>query len=209
MNKKEDLVSYWKKEKIITDSNIIEAFNNIPREDFVSEEFKEKAYEDNPIPIGFEQTISQPTTMAIMTQALELKPGLKVLEIGTGSGYQSSILAHLVKPRGKVHTLEIIPELIEKAKLNLKDNKNINIIKLDGSRGYKEAGPYDRIIQTAASPKISRAIVNQLKDGGIFVGPIGHLYNQKMLKVTKNNSKLETKNLGNFIFVPLKGENGF
>ena len=209
MDKKEVLIRGWKKEKLIIDSKILEVFQGIKREDFLSDELKDKAYEDCPLPIGHDQTISQPKTVMIMTQALELNPGDKVLEIGTGSGYHSAIISELIKPRGKLSTLEIIPELIELAKGNLKSYKNIHILKSDGSRGFKENSPYDKIIQTAASPKISRALVNQLKEEGIFVGPIGPLYNQEMLRVKKLKNKLETKNLGKFIFVPLKGENGF
>ncbi len=207
---KESLIKYWQKSKLISDSRLMTAFRKIPRENFIPDELKKEAYDDNPLPIGYNQTISQPTTILIMLQALELKKTDKVLEIGAGSGYNAALISYIVK-KGKVYTLEIIPELVEFAKDNIErlKIKNIEIVKGDGSKGYKEEAPYDAIIVTASCPKIPSPLIKQLKNGGRLVIPVGPLYNQEMLKIIKVGEKLEIKNLGNFIFVPLKGEYGY
>lgn len=205
---KEFLIKYWQKSKIITDPRLITAFKKIPREDFLPPELKHEAYNDNPLPIGYNQTISQPTTIFIMLQALELKKTDNILEIGTGSGYNAALISHMVK-QGKVYTTEIIPELVESAKTKLEKYSNIEVIKTDGSKGYKEAAPFDKIIITAACPKIPNLLIKQLKLNGILVAPIGPLYNQEMLKIINRQNKLEIQNLGNFIFVPMQGEYGY
>ena len=207
---KESLINYWQKYKVITDKKVIAAFKKIPRENFLPEELKKQAYNDFPLPIGHNQTVSQPTTIMIMLQALELKSTDKVLEVGTGSGYNAALISNILK-QGKLYTTEIIPELAESSRLNLErlKIKNIEVIKTDGSKGHKEKSPYDKIIVTAACPKIPNILIKQLKIDGILVAPIGPLYNQQMLKIIKRQNKLEIKNLGNFIFVPLQGEHGF
>lgn len=207
---KEALINYWQKSKLVTDERVITAFKKIPRENFLPEDLKKQSYDDNPLPIGYNQTVSQPTTIMIMLQSLELKKTDKVLEIGTGSGYNAALISYILK-QGKLYTTEIIPELAESAKHNLEKLKinNIEVIKTDGSKGYKEAAPYDKIILTAACPKIPKVLIKQLKINGILVAPVGPLYNQEMLKVIKRANKLEIKSLGNFIFVPLQGEYGY
>lgn len=207
---KESLINYWQKSKLITDKKIITAFKKIPRENFLPEDLKKQAYDDYPLPIGYNQTVSQPTTIIIMLQALELKKTDKVLEVGTGSGYNAALISHILK-QGKLYTTEIIPELAEFAKLNLEKLKikNVEVIKTDGSKGHKEKSPYDKIIVTAACPKIPNILIKQLKIDGILIAPIGPLYNQQMLKIIKRPNKLEIKNLGNFIFVPMQGEYGY
>ena len=207
---KESLIKHWGKSKIITDKRLITAFRKIPRENFLPLKLRQEAYDDIPLPIGSNQTISQPTTILIMLQAIELKKTDRVLEIGTGSGYNATLISHIVK-QGQVYTTEIIPELVDFAKSNIEKLKikNINIIKTDGSKGYKEESPYDKIIVTAACPKIPNLLIKQLKLNGILIAPVGPLYNQEMLKIIKRQNKLEIKNLGNFIFVPLQGEYGY
>ena len=208
----DDLADYWKSSRIITDEKVIKAFKAVPRENFIRDGFENEAYGDYPLPIGFGQTISQPTTIAIMTQALELKKGNKVLEVGAGSGYQSALIANIVGNKGRVIATEFISDLAEFAKNNLaKSNiKNAEVINCDGSLGYKKEAPYDRCIITAACPKIPHPIIKQLKDGGIVVAPVGSLVlGQSMLKVKKKGRKLTTENLGSFVFVPLKGKYGY
>lgn len=208
---KQSLIDYWINTKTITDKRVINAFKKIQRENFLPKNLKKYAYEDKPIPILKKQTISQPTTVMIMTQALEVKPGNKILEIGSGSGYQSALLSILVGKKGKIFTIEIIPELVKFTKENLKKSRitNIDVIGGDGSKGYKKQAPYDRIIITAACPQIPKPLIEQLKIDGILVAPIGSIYPQKMLKIIKKKNKLITQNLGDFIFVPLKGKYGF
>jgi len=205
---KEFLIKYWQKSKIITDSRLITAFKKIPREDFLPQELKQEAYNDNPLQIGYNQTISQPTTIFIMLQALELKKTDNVLEVGTGSGYNAALISYIIK-QGKLYTTEIIPELAESAKNKLEKYSNIEVIKTDGSKGHKEVAPFDKIIITAACPKIPNLLIKQLKLNGILVAPIGPLYNQAMLKIINRQNKLEIKNFGNFIFVPMQGEYGY
>lgn len=206
------LIDYWKRSGTIKDKKLLKAFEEVPRELFIRKGFEEEAYFDNPLPIGKGQTISQPSTVMIMTQALELKEGQKVLEVGAGSGWQAAIIAKLVGQKGKVITTEIIPELAEFAKDNIKKAKikNVKVINYDGSQGYKKEAPYDRCIITAACPRIPPPIIGQLKEGGILVAPISSLvFGQDMIKLRKTSSGIEQESLGSFVFVPLKGKYGF
>lgn len=207
---KEELLKYWITNKIVSDPRVLNAFRKIPRENFVRKEDIYRAYEDIPLPILQDQTISQPTTVMLMTEALALQPGIKVLEIGSGSGYQSAIIAEIIKP-GKVISLEIIPELVEFARKNLMKSKitNVNIFLADGSLGYSKEAPYDRIIVTAASPIMPKQLVKQLKKDGILLSPVGSPFSQKMIRITKLNGKLKEEDLGDFVFVPLKGKYGY
>lgn len=208
---KHHLIDYWESTRIIKDKKVIDAFDSVPREMFILDDYSDEAYGDYPLPIGHNQTISQPTTIMIMTQALELKYGQKVLEVGAGSGYQAAIIAKIIGEKGKVFTTEIIPELVEFARNNLKkcNIDNVEVIKADGSSGYKKQGPYDRIIVTAACPKIPDQLIEQLKENGIIIAPVGPLYGQSMIKAIKKKGRLETVNLGFFIFVPLNGKHGY
>ncbi len=212
---KEELISYWKENKIITDEKVIGAFRRVKRENFVLPEFSGMAYEDIPLPIMAEQTISQPTTVMLMTQALEVGKGMNVLEVGAGSGYQAALLSRLVGREGKIISIEIIKEVYEFAKKNLKRAgvKNVNIILGDGSIGFEKEAPYDRIILTAAAPKIPPQLAEQLKNGGIMIIPVDSndwLGGQDMIKIIKDeNGKIRKENLGKFSFVPLKGREGY
>lgn len=208
---KDSLLKYWKKINLIKDKRLIEAFKKIKREDFILEKDVKRAYGDYPLDIDYGQTISQPSTVMIMTESLELKEGNKVLEVGTGSGYQAAIIAELIGKTGKVYTTEIVNELVAFAKENLKKAKikNVEIIKKDGSSGLKKFAPYDKIILTAACAKIPDVLIKQLNDPGILVAPVGPLYMQEMIKLIKKSGTIERINLGNFVFVPLKGEFGY
>lgn len=209
---KKELVEYWKGTKMITDARVLKAFEDVEREDFVPDGELEFAYGDYPLPIGHNQTISQPSTVMVMTQDLEVKEGNKILEVGAGSGYQAALLSKLVGSKGKVITTEIIPDLVKFAKKNLKKAKikNVEVVCYDGSQGYEKEAPYDRIIVTAACPAIPHPLVEQLKEGGIVLAPVGSsFFGQKMIKGIKKKGKLKTEFLGYYSFVPLKGRYGF
>ena len=211
MGQKQKLIEHWISSGTIKDKRVIEAFKKILREKFIHTDKKNEAYGDYPVSIGEGQTISQPTTVMVMTEALELKKGQKVLEIGSGSGYQAAIIADIVGKNGKVISTEIIKELAEFASDNIKklNIKNIEIIKHDGSKGYEKEAPYDRIIITAACPKIPKILISQLRENGIIIAPVGSMLEQVMIKGKKKNGKLIEEKLGNFMFVPLKGKYGY
>ncbi|MFH1332087.1 MAG: protein-L-isoaspartate(D-aspartate) O-methyltransferase [archaeon] len=194
----------------IRDKNVLEAMRKIPRHEFVPEGMINEAYLNIPLPVGYEQTISQPYTISFMLEALELKKGQKVLEIGTASGYNASLISEIIGKKGKVYTLEIIPALAKFAEENIKKQgiKNVKVIERDGSLGYKNAAPYDRIIITAGAPEIPPPLTKQLKNGGMIIAPIGPLYSQNMIKATKTREGMKRKDLGAFVFVPLKGKYG-
>jgi len=205
---KEELVRYWTSNKIITDERLIKAFKAIPREEFILDELVNEAYGDYPLPILKGQTISQPTTVMIMINALELKKTDRVLEVGAGSGYCAAIISKMAK---FVYTTEIIPELADFASNNIKKAgiKNIEVINYDGSQGYEKKAPYDKIIVTAACPKIPPPLIEQLKQNGIIVAPVAYFLGQTMIKGVKKGKELKTESLGSFVFVPLKGKYGY
>ncbi len=201
------LVSTLKK-KGIRDSKVLAVFNKVPREFFVDAGFTNRAYEDNALPISCMQTISQPFTVAYMTELMDIQSGDKVLEIGTGSGYQAVILALL---GAEVFTIERHQDLLEKAKQRFEQlDIPINCFVGDGSQGLQEFAPYDKIIVTAASPKIPDSLINQLKNGGRMVIPIGEKHSQTMhLIIRKNKNYFDDIQKDTFRFVPLIGEEGW
>ncbi len=192
----------------VKDPRVIKAMLEVPRHLFVPTEYIDQAYEDYPLPIGYGQTISQPYMVAVMTELLELDETHRVLEIGTGSGYQTAILATIAR---EVYTVERVPELSERAKRILEklgfDNVKFKVG--DGSLGWPEYSPYDRIVVTAAAPEIPEPLKDQLKDEGIIVIPIGGRYGQVLVKGIKKDSRIVTQELFPCAFVPLKGEYGF
>jgi len=210
-NLKQDLIHYWRNKNIILDERVISAFENIPREIFLPEEFQEEAYHDHPLPTLRHQSISQPTTIMIMLQALEVQEGDSVLEIGSGVGYQAALLTQLVGSNGNIVTMEIIPELIQASKIHLQQLRitNILVIEGDGSRGFPEKAPFDKIILTAACPTIPKTLLDQLKIGGTIVAPVGDAESQTMVKGIKKEKGLDLEFLGEFRFVPLRGRFGF
>lgn len=195
-------------QKGITNPMVLQAMAKVPRHFFLDQAFLEHAYQDKAFPIGEGQTISQPYTVAVQTQLLQLSPGMKVLEIGTGSGYQCSILAEL---GCKVFTIERLKPLYDKARSLLTYmGYKVNFYCGDGTLGIPSQAPYDRIIVTAGAPVIPDTLVNQLNNNGILVIPVGDAGTQKMLKISKSpTGEIQTQEFGNFSFVPLKGTNGW
>ncbi|MBI4895262.1 MAG: protein-L-isoaspartate(D-aspartate) O-methyltransferase [Candidatus Aenigmarchaeota archaeon] len=166
---KENLLKNLIKKGVLKNPEVISAFRKVPREDFVLKKYREYSYVDEPLPIDYDQTISQPYTVAFMTEALDAKKGQKILEIGTGSGYQAAILSEIAGKDGKIITIERIPELYEFAKNNLKDYKNVKLFLGDGTLGNKENSPYDRIIVTASAPSIPQSLLDQLRSEGKLI----------------------------------------
>jgi len=195
-------------ERGIRDERVIKVMKKIPRHLFVPENIMDDAYDDRALPIGYGQTISQPYIVALMTELLELKGDEKVLEIGTGSGYQAAILAELAK---EVHTIERVEQLAKEAekKFEKLSIKNIKVYVRDGTEGIPEEAPFDRIIITAATPDIPEPLIEQLKEGGIIVAPVGERYSQYMLKAIKKGKELERHYLIPVAFVPLIGKYGW
>ena len=197
---KKDLINFWKNSELINDERLIDAFKKVKREYFVLDE--NEAYEDRALPILNQQTISQPSTIMIMLQALELKEDDKILEVGTGSGYNLALICKMVK--GIVYSLEIHKELIEFAEGNLRKAriKNYNIYHRNGYFGFKEESPFDKIIVTAAPREIPIELIKQLKIDGIMVVPVGE-YSQKLVKIIKKKDNIIKIDLGDFLFVPM------
>jgi len=190
------------------DARVIEALRAVPRHRFYAAPSLEDAYDDRPKPIGLEQTISQPTVVAMMTQALALTGAERVLEIGTGSGYQAAILSRLAK---HVDSIEILRPLGEAARdrLAAMGYTNVSVRIGDGYQGWPEHAPFDRILLTAAPPAIPPALLAQLVEGGILVAPVGAGRDQRLLRVRKTEGKLIEEDLGPVIFVPMvKGDAG-
>jgi len=208
---KQEMARNWLANGTVKNCRIIEAFLKIKREDFILPEYIEEAYRDYPLPLMEGQTISQPTTVMIMLEALELKQGMKVLEVGAGSGWNAALMARIVGDKGRVYAVEIVPELARFAEENIQKTglRNVEVIKGDGSIGYGKKAPYDRIIVTAACPALPKELVEQLKEDGIIVAPVDSFLGQKMVKVVKNHSHLKKTYLGMFSFVPLRGLKGF
>ncbi len=194
--------------KGIKDKRVLAAIGKIPRHVFFENALVSHAYQDKAFPIGEGQTISQPYTVARQTELLDLKPGMKVLEIGTGSGYQCSVLLEMGV---QVYTIEYQPVLFKKTKLILPQmGYRPNFFLGDGSRGLPQFAPYDRIIVTAGAPSVPEPLMQQLSPGGILVIPSGDNKSQEMLRITKNlNGTLSEERFGNFSFVPLKGSHGW
>lgn len=188
----------------ITDTRVLGAIEQVPREQFVEEAFRDRAYEDNALPIAMEQTISMPSIVAMMTQALDVDAGQCVLEIGTGSGYQAAVLAKLAR---RVHTIERHKPLAELARSRFETLKLRNITPHigDGSKGWPHAAPYERILVTAAADVIPQALLAQLTIGGVMVVPVGpHVADQQLLKLTRTaEDEVRKEVIGPVRFVPL------
>ncbi|QLJ52922.1 MAG: Protein-L-isoaspartate O-methyltransferase [Candidatus Fermentimicrarchaeum limneticum] len=193
------------------DERVAEAMRKVPRELFIPEEYGRSAYADTPLPIGLGQTISAPSIVAFMSKSLDVQEGMKVLEIGSGSGYQAAILAELAGNSGVVYTVERIPQLIQLAKTNVEKLSltNVKFVEGDGTKGYAQESPYDRIIVTAASPSIPQPLVDQLKEGGKLLIPVGSRMFQDLQLVVKVGKEVEISNLMPVVFVPLIGEFGY
>jgi len=184
--------------------SVLAAFRAVPREAFVPEAMREFAYEDGPLPIGEGQTISQPLIVAYMTECLELKGTEKVLEVGTGSGYQAAILGELA---GEVYTIEIVPSLAKRAAADLTrlGYANVHVREGDGYRGWAEEAPFDGIIITAAPPRIPQPLLDQLAVGGRLVVPVG-IDVQQLVRITRTETGFNEERLVPVRFVPMTGE---
>ena len=186
----------------ITDRNTLSSIEKIPREIFISKNLKDQAYENIALPIGFNQTISQPLIVALMTQNLELNKKYKVLELGTGCGYQTAILSKLSR---RVYTIERIKELLDIAEKNLNILRITNVVTKygDGNLGWIQQKPFDRIIITAATSKLSNEIIDQVRDNGIIIAPMIVDNNKQILtKFIKSHNKLVKKDITEVVFVP-------
>lgn len=195
------------REKGISDEAVLTAIGNVPRHAFFDEALLNHAYEDKAFPIGEGQTISQPFTVAFQTEKLKVKPGNKVLEIGTGSGYQAAIL---IEMGAKVYTIEYNRKLFERTRNFLPVlGYQPFFFHGDGSKGIPSKAPYDRIIVTAGAPVVPLALTEQLAEGGILIIPVGDRERQKMFRITRINGELKQEEFDFFAFVPLLGEQGW
>jgi len=192
----------------IRDERVLDAMAHVPRHEFVSLEYRDEAYEDHPIAIGEGQTISQPFVVADMLEALALRPEDVVLEIGTGSGYETAVLAELVR---MVYSIERIASLAERARAVLQrlGYKNVTVVHGDGSQGLPEAAPFDAIVVSAAAPHVPKPLMDQLRDGGRLVIPVGSGFAQELQLVRKIGDKSTVLCLDGVRFVPLIGRDGF
>lgn len=204
-----DLIIYLKNSKLLTDKHVESALRNIPRREFVLESELDHAYDNEPLPISKNQTISQPGVVTRMTEWLDVKNGQNVLEIGTGSGWQSAILSYLVGT-GTVYSIERHPELVKFAQENLKklNIDNVYVILGDGTLGYPQASPYDRIIITAACTEIPFPLLDQLNENGLIIAPVGDTSQSLVLLQKTSKGIVEIKNQSNYVFVPLIGKYG-
>ncbi len=189
----------------ITNARVLAAMAKVPRHEFVQERLRSQAYDDHPLPIGHGQTISQPYIVACMTERIEPKGTDRVLEIGTGSGYQAAVLAGLV---AEVRTVEIIEDLANRAAADLKrlGYTNVHVRAGDGYKGWAEAAPFDAIIVTCAPEKVPQPLVDQLKEGGRMVIPLGPTWDQELILLRKLGGKLERQAVLPVRFVPMTGE---
>ncbi|WP_421901742.1 protein-L-isoaspartate(D-aspartate) O-methyltransferase [Maridesulfovibrio sp.] len=193
----------------VADKNVLDAMRRVPRHMFVQDALASRAYSDSALPIGEGQTISQPYIVAVMSELLKIEPGHKVLEIGTGSGYQAAVLAEM---GAEVFSVERIRKLFISARKLLFDMRYFNIqLKLDdGTMGWPDNAPYDRIIVTAGGPEIPQYLIDQLADPGILVIPVGGQRRvQRLMLVTKTDGKIETTDMGGCAFVDLVGKQGW
>jgi len=218
-NEREKLVRALVSAGVIRSPQVIRAMRTVPRHIFVPEEQRRYAYIDTPLSIGMRQTISAPHMVGMMAEALELERGSRVLEVGTGSGYHAAVVAEIINPTGgaeggHLYSLEVIPKLVERATRNLAEagySTRVTVVCRDGSEGYAQKAPYDRILVTAAAPDIPPPLVQQLKIGGVLVIPVGGRYFfQRLMRVRKvSDRETESEDLGGVAFVPLVGRFGF
>jgi len=202
---RQKMVEQQLKPRGIHDERVLAAMAKVPREEFVPPESRGASYADGPLPIGYGQTISQPYIVAFMTEELRLKPSDHVLEIGTGSGYQTAILAELV---AEVYTIEIVETLVKNAEATLQRRgyKNVHIKAGDGYKGWPEAAPFDAIIVTCAPDRVPQPLTDQLKDGGRMIIPVGERFAQELYLLEKKNGHLKESAVLPVRFVPMAGE---
>lgn len=191
----------------VTDARVLAVMGKVPRHEFVPASLRAQAYGDHPLPIGYDQTISQPFIVAFMTEKLEPKPTDKVLEIGTGSGYQAAVLAELVR---EVYTIEIVEPLARRAEADLKrlGYTNVMVRAGDGYKGWPEAAPFDAVIVTCAPEHVPQPLMDQLKEGGRMIIPVGPVGDQELYVLRKKGDKVEKRAVLPVRFVPMTGKKG-
>jgi protein-L-isoaspartate(D-aspartate) O-methyltransferase len=216
IEQRKDLVSNLEKRGYIKSEVVRNAMLNVPRECFVPSQYRNRAYEDSPLPTYKGQTISAPHMNAMMCELLDVQANEKVLEIGTGSGYHASLLGFMISQQegeGHVYTIERVKELVEFAKKNIEKvqlEKYVTVVCDDGTKGYPNAAPFDKILVTAAGPEIPKPLLDQLAEGGKICIPIGgRRWSQKLIIITKKNGQIEENVISSVMFVPLIGEFGF
>jgi len=205
------MVSRLQASGYVRSERVAQAMRAVPRHIFLPDDMREQAYMDTPLHIGEGQTISAPHMVAIMAEALDLHPGHKVLEVGGGSGYHAAVIAELVRPGGKVYSVERLGSLAKSALRNLKASgygDKVEVVEGDGTKGLPEHAPYDRISVAAAAPHVPEPLKEQLEDGGKLLVPVGGPWYQDLALVTRKRGKFVTENLGGCAFVPLIGEHG-
>jgi len=209
-SERKNLVHKLVTEGYIRSSEVQQAFLQVPRELFVPESLKSHAYADMPLEIGQGQTISAPHMVAIMCEALDVKPGQRILEIGAGSGYHAAVMSYLVGTKGHLYSVDRLPGLAKNAQENLAKAKitNVTVEEGDGSMGLPKYQPYDRIYVTCAAPSVPQPLLDQLQDGGKLLIPVGHMYCDLTL-IEKKGNELRSFDYGECVFVPLIGKYGY
>ncbi|MEM2878093.1 MAG: protein-L-isoaspartate O-methyltransferase [Candidatus Hadarchaeales archaeon] len=209
---KEELVNRLINCGYLRSKKVIDAFRKVPRHEFVHESLRNSAYTDQPLPVGYGQTISAPSMIAIMMESLDFRKNQRVLEIGTGSGYNAALIAEVVGKKGLVVTIERIKELAKRAEQTLADTgyENVRVLVGDGTCGYEDGAPWDRIIVTACAPRIPQPLVKQLADRGKIGVPVGEQYAMQTWTVgEKKSGELKISEHGGCSFVPLVGKYGW
>jgi protein-L-isoaspartate(D-aspartate) O-methyltransferase len=207
---RKEMVARLRDRGYLTEGRAIEAMLKVPRHLFLPPAIRGLAYEDRPQDIGCGQTISAPHMVAIMVEALEVGPGMKVLEVGAGSGYHAAVLAEMVRPGGKVFAVERVSELVERAKRNLASAgyDDITVLLSDGTMGLSEEAPFDRISVAAAAPSVPRPLMEQLAEDGVMLVPVGGRGHQELIRIERQGDEFSRSELGSVVFVPLIGEHG-
>jgi protein-L-isoaspartate(D-aspartate) O-methyltransferase len=207
-----DLVKHLERAGYVRSDPVRQAMMAVRREDFMPESIRYASYADRPQDIGQGQTISAPHMVAIMVEAMKAKEGHKVLEVGGGSGYHAAIMAQVVGPSGHVYSIERLEPLAERARTNLMAvglSDRVTVVVGDGSCGWAEFSPYDRISVACAAPDVPASMLDQLSDGGMLLIPVGGRYIQELMRVTRNGTRFRREGLGGCVFVPLVGRCGY
>ena len=206
-----DLVTHLERAGYVRSEPVREAFLTVKREEFVPAVVQQAAYADHPLDIGHGQTISAPHMVAIMVEAMRAKEGQRVLEVGGGSGYHAAVMAHVVGSDGHVYTVERLESLADRARASLEAaglSDRVTVVVGDGSCGWPEYAPYDRISVACAAPKVPEPMLRELTDGGRLLIPVGGLYVQELTRITRVGTKFRKEGLGGCVFVPLVGKCG-
>ncbi|KUG21388.1 MAG: protein-L-isoaspartate(D-aspartate) O-methyltransferase [Methanomicrobiaceae archaeon] len=208
MQERHEMVERQIRARGVSDPEVLEAMRTVPRHLFVPPDLQRLAYQDRPLPIGGGQTISQPYIVAVMTELLELKRSDRVLEVGSGSGYQAALLGRIVD---RVVSIERLPEVAAQARKNLQRAgiANVTVIVGDGTQGYPEEAPYDGIMITAAAPGVPEPLIEQLAEGGRLVAPVGNRDVQDLVRLIKRGGEVTSTTFGGVCFVPLIGRHGW